>query len=83
VWVAIWDGGEVRRYAPDGRFIARVRLPVSRPTSCCFGGSDLATLFVSTARRGLTDDQLRSQPDAGRLFRAEVGVRGVAQPSFA
>jgi sugar lactone lactonase YvrE len=83
VWVAVWDGGEVRRYAPDGRLIARVRLPVDRPTSCCFGGSDLATLFVSTARKGLSEDQLRSQPDAGRLFRAEVGVRGVAQPSFA
>lgn len=83
VWVAVWDGGQVRRYAPDGQLVARVRVPVSRPTSCCFGGSELDTLFVSTARKGLTDDQLRSQPDAGRLFCAEVGVRGVAQPTFA
>ncbi len=83
VWVAVWDGGQVRRYTPDGQLVARVHLPVSRPTSCCFGGSELDTLFVSTARTGLTGDQLRSEPDAGRLFAAQVGVRGVAQPSFA
>jgi sugar lactone lactonase YvrE len=40
-------------------------------------------LFISTAREGLTDDELRLQPDAGRLFCVEVGVRGVAQPRFA
>lgn len=83
VWVAIWDGGEVRRYTPVGDLAMRVSLPVSRPTSCCFGGTDLATLFVSTARKDLTHDQLRAQPDAGRLFSAEVGVRGVSAPRFA
>jgi sugar lactone lactonase YvrE len=83
LWVAVWDGGEVRRYTPAGRLVARVRLPVSRPTSCCFGGAGLATLFITTARKGLTDGELSSQPDAGRLFRVEVGVRGVAQASFA
>lgn len=76
VWVAIWDGGEIRRYTRDGDLVARVTLPVSRPTSCCFGGTDLATLFISTARGA-------GESDAGRLFRADTGVRGVAQPSFA
>jgi sugar lactone lactonase YvrE len=83
VWIAVWDGGEVRRYTPEGELVARVRLPVTRPTSCCFGGPDLASLFISTARKGLTDDELGTQADAGRLFRAEVGVRGVAQPRVA
>jgi sugar lactone lactonase YvrE len=83
VWLAIWDGGEVRRYTPAGDLVMRVRLPVSRPTSCCFGGADLATLFITTARLGLTDDQLRGQPNAGHLFAADVGVRGVASPRFA
>jgi sugar lactone lactonase YvrE len=83
LWVAIWDGGEVRRHAPDGTLVARVRLPVSRPTSCCFGGAELTTLFVSTARKDLTADQLAGQPGAGRLFSVDTGVRGVAQPRFA
>lgn len=83
VWVAIWDGWEVRRYRPDGELVARVRLPVARPTSCCFGGADLGTLFVSTARKGLSADEVVAQHEAGRLFRADAGVRGVAQPPFA
>lgn len=83
IWVAIWDAGEVRRYSPDGDLVARVRLPVSRPTSCCFGGVDLDILFVSTARAGLSAEALIDEPDAGRLFRARTGVRGVAQPAFA
>jgi sugar lactone lactonase YvrE len=78
VWVAVWDGGEVRRYTPSGDVVARVRLPVSRPTSCCFGGSGLDTLFVSTA----CGEDAR-EADAGRLFCAYTGCRGVAQPSFA
>jgi sugar lactone lactonase YvrE len=83
VWIAVWDGGEVRRYTPAGELVARVRLEVTRPTSCCLGGPDLSCLFISTARKGLTDEELRAQADAGRLFCADVGVRGVAQPRFA
>lgn len=82
LWVAIWDGGEVRRYTPAGELVARVRVPVSRPTRCCFGGADLATLYISTARVGLSEEQLREQPDAGRLFAVAPGVPGVAQPAF-
>jgi sugar lactone lactonase YvrE len=83
LWVAIWDGGEVRRYSPEGDLVARVRLPVSRPTSCCFGDTELDMLFISTARKGLGDDALAAQRDAGRVFRAETGARGVAQPAYA
>ena len=83
VWVAIWDGGEVRRYSPHGDLVARVTLPVSRPTSCCFGGVDLGTLFISTARIGLGAEQLAGEAHAGRLFCTDAGVRGVAQSAFA
>jgi sugar lactone lactonase YvrE len=83
IWLAVWDGGEVRRYAPDGELVARVALPVSRPTSCCFGGADLSTLFISTAQARMEAEEGISEPDAGRLFRVDTGVRGVAQPLFA
>ena len=82
LWVAVWDGGEVRRYTPDGELVARVRVAASRPTSCCFGGGALDTLYVSTAGVDLDAEQRAAQPLAGRLFRADVGVRGVAQPRF-
>jgi sugar lactone lactonase YvrE len=83
VWVAMWDGGEVRRYTPDGELVARVRLPISRPTSCCFGGPNLSTLFISTAQKKAEAEPETTEPAAGRLFRADTGIRGVVQPLFA
>ena len=77
IWVALWDGGAVRRYAPDGTLLTAVPLPVDRPTSCAFGGPDRSTLFVTTARHGLDDVALSRQPDAGRVFRIDdLGVTG-------
>jgi sugar lactone lactonase YvrE len=64
VWVALWDGGEIRRYTPDGRLDRVVELPVSRPTACAFGGAGLRDLYVTTARTGLT----RPHPLSGSLL---------------
>jgi sugar lactone lactonase YvrE len=78
IWVALWDGGAVNRYAPDGSLLATLALPVARPTSCAFGGPDRDILFVTTAREGLDEDARRRQPDAGRVFSiAGLGVRGL------
>lgn len=77
IWVALWNGGALRRYAPDGSLLETVALPVDRPTSCAFGGSDSATLFVTTSREGLDESALARQPDAGRVFRIDgLGVSG-------
>ena len=80
VWVAIWDGGEVRRYAPDGTLDAVVPLPCGRVTACAFGGDDLATLFITTSRLELPDGV---DPSGGALFRCEPGVRGQPVLEFA
>ena len=72
IWVALWGGGAVRRYGPDGALLTTVPLPVDRPTSCAFGGPDRSTLFVTTARHGLDDCGL--VPTATR--RARVPHRG-------
>lgn len=75
VWVAFWGGGQLRRYAPDGRFLSSVPLPVSQPTSCAFGGDGYETLFVTSARLGL-DDVERTEPLAGAVLALDVGCRG-------
>jgi sugar lactone lactonase YvrE len=78
IWIALWNGGSVRRYAPDGALLMSVQLPVERPTSCAFGAPDRETLFVTTARTGLTDDALAGQPHAGKVFAVDgLGVRGL------
>jgi sugar lactone lactonase YvrE len=77
LWVAMWGGGAVRCYAPDGSLLVSVPVPVDRPTSCAFGGPDRATLFLTTARDGLGEPELARQPDAGRVFRVDgLGATG-------
>ena len=68
LWIAHWGGACVSRFSLDGRLLARVEIPTSHVTNVCFGGPELDRLFVSTARVGLTADQLTHQPYAGSLF---------------
>jgi sugar lactone lactonase YvrE len=77
VWVAIWGGGVLRRFAPDGTQDAVLQVPVSQPTSCAFGGPGMADLYVTTARVGLTETELSAQPLAGRLLRLQPGPVGL------
>lgn len=82
VWNAQWAGSRIVRYAPDGAIDRIVKMPVSRPTSCAFGGPDLRTLYVTSARIGLSDAALDRQPMAGSLFAIEVDTPGLSVPEF-
>ena len=77
VWVAMWGGSALRRLTPEGQPDAVLPVPVSQPTSCAFGGPGLADLYITSARVGLTDDQLAAQPLAGRLLHARPGPVGL------
>jgi L-arabinonolactonase len=83
LWNARWDGWRLVRHAPDGRVDRVVELPVQKPTSCAFGGPDLATLYVTSAIWDLTADALARQPWAGGVLAVDVGVRGLPEPRFA
>jgi sugar lactone lactonase YvrE len=72
VWLAVWNAGAVHRYTPEGRLDAIVELPVSRPTSCCFGPDGM--LYITTARFALEPAELADQPLAGAVFAADVGA---------
>jgi len=78
IWSVHWDGGRVTRYAPDGSVERTIELPVSRPTACAFAGPELDHLVITTARIGLTDEQLAQQPLAGSVLCLKPGVSGVA-----
>lgn len=80
VWVALWGGGVVRRYAPDGRLDGAVEVPVSQVSSCAFGGSDLTDLYITTSRQDLPAD---AEPDAGSVYRYRTGVTGLPVLPFA
>jgi sugar lactone lactonase YvrE len=76
IWSAHWDGWRVTRYDPDGAVERVIGLPVPRVTSLCFGGPQLDTLYITSARIGLTGEQLRAAPLSGGLFGCRPGVRG-------
>lgn len=83
LWVALWDGGCVRRYSPGGVLDREIRLPATQVTSVAFGGPDLGDLFITTAAVNLSAQERDRQPLAGSVFRCRPGATGLAPASFA
>ena len=82
-WAALFRGGAVAQFDPDGRLVRHVRLPVSNPTMCAFGGPDLDVLYVTSASRFLDAQQRQEQPLAGHVLAIEgLGARGIPEPKF-
>ncbi|XP_053435769.1 regucalcin-like isoform X2 [Nycticebus coucang] len=84
LWVACIDGGRVIRVDPEtGMLLCTVHMPVSRVTSCSFGGPSYMDLYVTSAADGLSQEQLLKEPQAGHVFKVtSLGVRGVAPHAF-
>ncbi len=81
VWAARWNAGMVVRYAPDGRIDRELYMPISRPTSCIFGGPNLETLFITSCSKSIGEN-LRLPSPAGAIFAIDVGVKGLPEPEF-
>jgi sugar lactone lactonase YvrE len=76
-WVAMFEGQRLLRLAPDGSQLAEVRLPVRCPTMPCFGGEDLKTLYITSAREHRPTEELAAQPLAGCVLQLRVTVPGL------
>ncbi len=83
IWVGLWDGGAIRRYSDTGALDAHVELPAAQVTSAAFGGEDLRTLYVTTARVGCSAAQLAAKPLTGSVLALEPGVAGLPANRFA
>lgn len=81
-WTALFDGGRVVRLSPSGEILQEVALPAKRPTMIAFGGEDLRTAYVTTARTGLGEKDLAAQPLSGAIFAFEVDVPGLPEWPF-
>jgi len=79
LWIAFYGGWCVRRFSPSGELIREVNLPCANVTKLAFGARALRTAFVTTAREGLTGQELLKQPLAGGLFAFDAGVSGLPQ----
>lgn len=84
LWIAHWDGWQVTRWNPaTGEKLFHFRLPVGRVTSCTFGGENLEDFYITSAKVGLTEEALKSQPLAGALFVIpNCGFKGLAAFEF-
>lgn len=82
LWVAVWGTGEVRRFTPVGELAETVYVDVPQVSSCALVGPDLDVLVITTARRGLTEEQLATAPGSGALFGTRVDVPGLPATVF-
>lgn len=84
LWVACYNGGRVINIDPaTGVRLQTVSLPVTKTTSCCFGGPDYSDLYVTSASLGLDQSERGQQPLAGNIFRVRgLGVKGRPSHSF-
>lgn len=83
LWVAEIGAGQIVRITPDGQRDRSVGLPTSRPTSVAFGGADLRTLFVTSMKLGLSEDQQKAEPMSGDIFAIEgLETQGLALPRY-
>ena len=78
--MALYGGGAVRRYTPEGVLDEVIEVAAKKVTACAFGGADLDQLFITTSREGLEPGE---DPLAGSLFRAVVGIAGLPVREFA
>lgn len=77
LWVAQWGGFGVYCYNPyTGELLAKVEVPAPNVASCAFGGEGMNTLYITTARAGLSDEQLEEYPLSGSLFVCKPDVNG-------
>jgi len=83
LWIAFYGGKRVDCYDPVSRqILATVQVPAINVTCCTFGGPALDTLFITTARDGQSDEDLKNFPGSGSIFRVKPGVKGMATNRF-
>jgi sugar lactone lactonase YvrE len=82
-WAALYRAGKVVRFAPDGQLLAAIPVPAMCPTMCAFGGDELRTLFVTSARQMRDAEELARLPYSGGVFAMAVDVQGLPEPAFA
>jgi sugar lactone lactonase YvrE len=83
LWIALWGGFAVQRWDPTtGNQLETIQLPAPNITSCAFGGPNLDYLFITSAKAGLSSDELEKYPEAGNLFIRKMKVKGLNSFKF-
>lgn len=81
-WCAMFEGGRLLQFSPEGRLLQEIEVPVRCPTMPCFGGDDLRTLYLTSARKGRPESELQALPLSGRVLWTRVEVPGLPVDFF-
>jgi sugar lactone lactonase YvrE len=81
-WCAMFEGGRLLRFAPDGTLLRELALPLRCPTMLAFGGDDLRTLYITSASHGRSAEELARYPLSGELLSLRVDVAGRAEHAY-
>ena len=81
-WSAQYEGSRVLRFSPQGDITGIIPVPAKRVTMVAFGGVDLRTLYITTAREGASEQERLRDVNAGGIFACEVDVAGRAEPMY-
>lgn len=83
LWIAMWGGSMVTCWElSSGKLLQTIDVPVKNVTSCAFGGQELDILFITTARQGLSNEDLKKYPNSGGIFAVRPGVKGIKANFF-
>ncbi len=83
LWVGMWNGNAVIQFDPlSGESMRTIEVPAHNVTSCAFGGENLSTLYITTARVDMSKEELETYPNAGSIFKINLDVKGVKSPFF-
>jgi len=81
LWIAIWGGAQITQWNPStGKLLEQIQVPALHTSSCVFGGKDMNELYVTSARKGMSEADLKKYPLSGGLFKVETKVTGM--PTF-
>ena len=82
LWVCHYRGARISVYNLKGHKIHQIYLPAKNVTNCVFGGIKNDELFISTARKGMSSDELKKYPLSGSLFRIKTNIKGTKTIPF-
>ncbi|MDB5909875.1 MAG: gluconolactonase [Massilia sp.] len=81
-WCAMFEGGRLLRFAPDGTLLREVRVPLRCPTMIAFGGADLRTLYITSASHKRPAEERAQYPLSGCVLSLRVDVAGLPEPLY-
>ena len=83
LWIALWGGAQVTKWNPStGKLLEQIPVPALQTSSCVFGGKDMNELYITSARKSMSETDLKKYPLSGGLFKVITNVVGMKTFEF-